>query len=468
MIEFILNNHHIKTDEKAGSTLLDFVRYHQNLTGTKIGCREGDCGACTLLMGQLVNGDMVYKSLTSCITPLGNAQGKHIVSIEGLNSEGLTPYQQAMVDTSGSQCGMCTPGFIVSFAGACLSHAPMTYDTVISAIDGNICRCTGYKSIERAAKIVVEKLAGRPKNNWIPWLAENQFIPEYFNSIPGYINQIKSPNQKKGDILIGGGTDLLVQKHDEISAASVDLVSDLNQLIGIEQKGNEIHVRAATNTTDLVESDIMQQMIPNLWKYIKLVSSTPIRNIATVGGNLINASPIGDLTAMFLALNSRVLLKNKTNDEREVLLKDFYTGYKIFDLHEGEYLDTILFIVLDEDSQFNFEKVSKRRHLDIATVNSGMRIRVADNIITDIHISAGGVGPTPKYLHITCEYLTNRPLDINSVMKALDIAQQEISPISDVRGSEKYKRLLLRQLLFAHFIELFPNKFNLDLLHEKH
>ena len=165
MIDFILNNKDISTDLPSGMTVLDFVRYRQNLKGTKIGCREGDCGACTILVGELVEEEVRYRSMTSCLMPLANAAGKHIVTIEGINPEdgSLTPVQQAMVDESGTQCGFCTVGFVMSLTGHCLSSgdrvsspsisegAVSPVDAALSSIDGNICRCTGYKSIERAA-----------------------------------------------------------------------------------------------------------------------------------------------------------------------------------------------------------------------------------------------------------------------------------------------------------------------------
>ncbi|MGI8636994.1 MAG: 2Fe-2S iron-sulfur cluster-binding protein, partial [Segetibacter sp.] len=151
MIKFILNNKEINTTKPAGSLLLDFIRYSQHLTGTKIGCREGDCGACTVLTGELKNDTLQYRSFTSCLTPLGNIHGKHVVTVEGINMDEMNPIQQSMADASATQCGFCTPGFVVSLAGFCLSGKEANQQNAIAAIDGNICRCTGYKSIERAA-----------------------------------------------------------------------------------------------------------------------------------------------------------------------------------------------------------------------------------------------------------------------------------------------------------------------------
>src|SRR6185436_750920 len=148
---FILNDQEVQADAPPGMVLLDFIRYHKNLKGTKIGCREGDCGACTVLVGELKEGKLIYHAVTSCLVPLGSAAGKHIVTIEGINMDGLNPVQSAMDEEGATQCGFCTPGFVMSMAGYCLSDKPATGKNAIACVDGNICRCTGYKSIERAA-----------------------------------------------------------------------------------------------------------------------------------------------------------------------------------------------------------------------------------------------------------------------------------------------------------------------------
>src|SRR5258705_9684132 len=152
LIRFILNEKEIKTSLPPGMVLLDFIRYHQHLMGTKIGCREGDCGACTVLVGEISDHELHYQSMTSCLMPIGNAHGKHIVTVEGINhADELNPIQKAMADEGATQCGFCTPGFVMSLAGFCLSNKEATPQNAIAAVDGNICRCTGYKSIERAA-----------------------------------------------------------------------------------------------------------------------------------------------------------------------------------------------------------------------------------------------------------------------------------------------------------------------------
>src|SRR5215831_3717713 len=185
MLRFILNDQNIETDLSPGITVLDFVRYRQNLKGTKIGCREGDCGACTILVGELVYGVVKYRAMTSCLMPLANAAGKHIVTIEGINpADGsLTPVQQAMVDESGTQCGFCTVGFVMSLTGFCVDDTQKTEEMAIGSVDGNICRCTGYKSIERAAAIVTKHLVDG-----------KDLAPRYFVEIPKRLEAINKTN----------------------------------------------------------------------------------------------------------------------------------------------------------------------------------------------------------------------------------------------------------------------------------
>lgn len=230
MIRFIINEKEIATDLPPGMVLLDFIRYHQHLMGTKIGCREGDCGACTILVGELSNDELQYHTVTSCLMPIGNAEGKHIVTIEGINyKEGLNPIQQAMADAGATQCGFCTPGFVMSLAGFCLDDKPATKENAIAAIDGNICRCTGYKSIEKAAAHVAEKL--KDKKEAISFVTEQKILPEYFSGLKerlqhlggrinaGALKDVAAAKERPH--FVGGGTDLYVQKHDEMKDAAI-------------------------------------------------------------------------------------------------------------------------------------------------------------------------------------------------------------------------------------------------------
>ncbi len=456
MLRFILNDKLIETELPSGSTVLDFVRYHKRLVGTKIGCREGDCGACTMLVGDIENDKLVYRSMTSCLMPLGNAAGKHIVSVEGINMKDLSPVQKAMVDTNGTQCGFCTIGFVMSLTGFVLEDGAKQYEDAIAAIDGNICRCTGYKSIERAAAILSEQMNDKPANGHLQWLLEHNYVPAYFTNIKERLlalrqTKISTRFQANDKIFVGGGTDLVVQKHLFVKRSSIDHVFDAHELKGIRLEDGQCHIGASVTVTELVESALIQGFFPDLKKNMKLLSSTPIRNMATLAGNLVNASPIGDMTIFLLALDATIVLNNGKT-KRELKLKDFYKAYKQTDKAPDEFIETIIFTPPGKNVAFNFEKVSKRTHLDIASVNSACQVQMNDDgSIADVHLAAGGIAPYPKYLTATVSFLKGKKISADVLKEAITIINTEIAPISDARGTSAYKQLLLRQLFLAHF-----------------
>jgi xanthine dehydrogenase small subunit len=471
LIRFILNEKEISTGLPPGMVLLDFIRYHQHLTGTKIGCREGDCGACTVLVGELFAGangknkELEYQSMTCCLVPLGNAHGKHIVTIEGINlplgEQDLNPIQHAIADAGATQCGFCTPGFVMSLAGFCLSNKKPTKQNAIAAIGGNICRCTGYKSIERAAERISERMKERKDEEAVQFVAKKKILPGYFALVKERLSTLATKTDgelyaaKETVQLVGGGTDLYVQKQDELKDATIRFMFDHPGLNGITKEGNRCIVGPSATVSDMEESPIINKAFPEFHRYAKLVSSTPIRNMATIAGNFINASPIGDFTIFFLALDARIILSNEKT-KRELSLRKLYKGYKQLDKAPDEYIENIWFELPDENTLFNFEKVSKRTHLDIASVNTAISIKLNGKNIVDAGISAGGVGPIPMYLQMTSEFLKGKPVSEELIHETIKMAQSEISPISDVRGTEEYKRLLSGQLIKAHFILLFP------------
>jgi xanthine dehydrogenase small subunit len=469
LTRFILNEKEIETALPSGMVLLDFIRYHLHLMGTKIGCREGDCGACTVLVGTIKDGELNYQSMTSCLVPIGNVHGKHIVTIEGINnSKGLNPIQQAMADEGATQCGFCTPGFVVSLAGFCLSRKEATAENAIAAVDGNICRCTGYKSIERAAARLAILLRERQTEDPVVFTSKNKILPDYFSEIKRKLQDLNGAERIDPASLaqrahvVGGGTDLYVQRHDEMTHAAIRFVFDQPQLNGIGREGNKCIIGASATVADLKESTVINEIFPQFDRYAKLVSSTPIRNMATIAGNFINASPIGDFTVFFLALNAQLVLndvsKTGSNGEsiRTLPLRKLYKDYKQLNKKEEEQIEQIWFDVPGKNSLFNFEKVSKRTHLDIASVNSAINITMNNRIIDNAAISAGGVGPTPLYLHKASEFLKGKEVSEKTVLQTIELAWSEISPISDARGSREYKKLLLGQLIRAHFMTLFP------------
>ena len=461
LITFILNQKEVTTTLPPGMALLDFIRYRQHLTGTKIGCREGDCGACTVLTGELVEGGLVYRSATCCLMALGNAQSKHIVTIEGLNMDGLNPIQQAMSDESATQCGFCTPGFVVSLAGYCLSKKEPTYTNAIASIDGNICRCTGYKSIEKAAARVVALLDERKGGEPVLYATITRIVPAYFNKIKERLVKISKPviaiKRSNGSVekTLGGGTDLYVKQHEIMVNANITFLNNNNALKGIIIEGNKCIIGGGATVSDLIDCTFFHEYFPRFGKFIKLVSSTPIRNMATIAGNFINASPIGDLTIFFLALDAQLILKDHRKS-RQLALRNLYKGYKQLDKKPDEIVEKFWFELPAPNALFNFEKVSKRTHLDIASVNSAFSLIMNDTVIRSASLSAGGVGPIPLYLKKTSQFLMGKNVDEELIEKAIQIAFVEISPISDARGSAAYKKLLLGQLIKAHFITLFP------------
>lgn len=463
MTEFILNQKKIVTDILPTTVLLDFIRREQKLTGTKEGCREGDCGACTVLIGELINNKIHYKTVNSCLVPIGSVHRKHIITVEGLTENGsLTPIQNALVDEGGTQCGFCTPGFVVSMTSYFINNKNYDVQKAINTIGGNVCRCTGYHGIIRSLNKTAELLNSADGKSHLEKLISANIIPEYFKKIPKQLKEIKSAKFKieKPKYLIGGGTDLYVQKWEDIVNSKSLIIVDKKISNEIIKKENEIIIGASVTIEDFITNKTIKKYFPQIEEQLELFGSLPIRNKATIAGNIVNASPIGDLTNILLTLNAKVHLEGKK--KRIIPLENFYLGYKLLNKKKNEIVTKITFEIPPKNFQFNFEKVSKRTYLDIASVNSSIGILVKDNIIQDVRISAGGVAPIPLYLKSTSEFLTNKELTSQNVKEATQIAFSEISPISDARGSAEYKKLLLRQLIYAHFILLFPDKINAE------
>jgi xanthine dehydrogenase small subunit len=404
---------------------------------------------------------VIYESMTSCLLPLGNIHGKHIVTIEGLNLPGkLNPVQTAMAEEGATQCGFCTPGFVVSLAGYCLNGK----ENPVAAVDGNICRCTGYKSIERAAKKIEALMYTRNEEDPVSFLTKNEILPSYFSGVKDRLLLLDNEVQDAGVFaseknpaskILGGGTDLYVQKPEEMVHSASRFVFDETEFNGIYKEGNRCIVGSSATVTDLKESIVMRESFPQFHRFAKLISSTPIRNMATIAGNLANASPIGDMTIFFLALNASITLiplhaEKADGNSRTIQLRDFYRGYKQLAKEAGELIAHISFEQPGEKDFFNFEKVSKRTHLDIASVNSAIYLKFNGNIVSAASVSAGGVGPVPMYLVRTSAFLTGKTFSSETIEEAIDIMKKEISPITDTRGSKEYKSLLLGQLLKAH------------------
>lgn len=459
MITFVLNNQLVSSEKPGGTSLLDFIRYEKDLHGTKVGCREGDCGACTVLEGTLRNGSLTYKSIVSCLTPLGNVHGKHIVTIEGINSESMSPVQKAFIENNATQCGFCTPGFVMSLTCHCLSKEKSDNQKAIASLSGNICRCTGYKSIEKAAEDINGLLNDKRIEEPVNWLVEKGFLPDYFLTIPERLAEIgiNSQRSENNDKIIAGGTDLMVQMAEELAESDFNSFHDRKEFQGIEVINGRCIIGASATAGEIEHSSVIKEYIPEVSSYFKLISSEQIRNMGTIAGNIVNASPIGDLTIICLALDAEIIIDN-SGSSRTIPLRDFFLGYKKLNIKKDDYVRSIQFMLTTKPILFNFEKVSKRPYLDIASVNSAIKIIMECEKIKECYLSAGGVSPIPLVLIKTCDFLRGKTITIDNILQANKIMQGEISPISDVRGSREYKRLLLRQLFFAHFLKLFPER----------
>ena len=477
---FILNDREVEADGPAGLLVLDFLREHERMTGTKEGCKEGDCGACAILIGEL-DGDAVrYQPVTSCLVPLAEVHGKHIVTIEGCNLAGLNPVQEAVVESGGTQCGFCTPGIVVSLHGLLLDNGKgLSLDDVKYALSGHLCRCTGYRSLKDCAATLDRSLGSRLQADGaasrVPVLTAAGALPEYFTTIPERLRALRATIHAAATgsakdarrqaaaltavppLLIAGGTDLYVQQGESIPERLVEVLGARPELKGIRRGGGEFRVGALTTFEEFGTHPAVIEAIPTIASFNHLIASWQIRNRATLAGNIVNASPIGDFTALLLALDARVVLDGG-GTQRTAPLKEFYRGYKQIDLRPDELLTEVIFAD-PTDARVNFEKVSKRTCLDIASVNAACSIRRTGDTIREAHFSLGGVAPIPLYLHETSRALHGRTLDLETAWQAVRISQREIAPISDVRGSAEYKRLLARQLLIAHFVTLFPDHF---------
>ena len=452
--------------------LLDVLREDLGLTGTKDGCREGDCGACVVLLGIPQPDGIGYRTVNSCLLPLGDVAGRHVVTIEGLNQPDLSPVQQALIEEGAIQCGYCTPGMVVALTGFLLSGAPLSAADGVAALGGNVCRCTGHVAIRRAIACLCgqfqdfEPAEGLSASARIAALVARRVLPRYFLDVPARLHALAeaASAQASGDdhearspVLVAGGTDLFVTQADQLRSAGLDFLSQRKDLQGIRIEDGQCRIRAATPLTAIETSPVIRQWLPDLGRHFRRIASLAIRNRATIAGNIVNASPAGDLSVLFLALNATLVLV-RGDQRREVFLRDFFRGYKVLDLAADEMIAEIRFPVPDAATRFHFEKVGRREHLDIASVSSAIQLRVRDDRIVESHVAAGSVAPIPLYLRSTVAFLQGQPISAATAREAAAVASGEISPISDVRGSADYKRALLQHLLLAHFLALFPER----------
>ncbi len=458
---FLLNNREVCTSQTPGTTVLDYLRQTEKFIGTKVGCREGGCGSCTVLLGELKGEQVDYKVVPSCLLPLGELQGKHLVTVEGINQSQLSVVQQAIIDFGATQCGFCTPGIVMSLTGYLLGNeTQLSEEGIKKALSGNLCRCTGYASLKRVGAFLVKLFGNRTKLTISDLIAE-KIIPEYFQNVPVHLSHLAPTALENGqstpNFVIAGGTDIYVQQGDIIPDSQVTLLNHswVREMKGIRICNRQIHIGALTTFAEFATHPKIIKLIPDIQTYVQQIASWQIRNRATLGGNIVAASPLGDGSIMLLGLESLLVLKKGV--ERRILpMKDFFLGYKKTAKKPGEILTEIVIPIPSLPTKFNFEKISKRQYLDCAIVNSAMKVRCEGDIIREIAVSMGGVSAIPLLLKQTSAYFLDKKLSVKTIQGVFPVLQQEISPISGVHGSADYKRLLARQVLIAHFTKLFP------------
>lgn len=468
-MRLIVNADTLEIHPPAGAVLLDVLRRDMRLTGVKEGCREGDCGACLALVGETnERGEVTWRAVNSCLFPAGDAAGRQIVTIEGLNLEGLTPVQEAIVEEGATQCGFCTPGFVIALTGFLLGSPTLTRDDAELAAAGNICRCTGYDGLRRVCVRLADRFADLASLNPSERLAElvrRRVLPGYFADIPERLRALSlsdappEPPEAEHPVSVGGGTDLFVQRAEAMEHAPLRFLLRRPDWAGLRREGDDLVMGGATTVETLVRSDLLAEAVPAMRAAFPLVSSRPIRERATLAGNLANASPIGDLTILFLPLDPVLVLRDESGGVREVPLAAWYLGYKKLDTRPGELVRALRFRIPPRSLRYNFEKVSRREHLDIAAVNSAAAFEMEGDRILRVRLSAGGVAPVPMRLTGAEAALAGRAPDPDALCAAQEAADTQIAPIDDVRGSAAYKRALLRGLIAAHFAACFPDVF---------
>jgi xanthine dehydrogenase small subunit len=457
-IRFVLNREPTSFHGPGGLAVLHYLREQVHLTGTKEGCREGDCGACTVMIGERKGDGVFYQPAPSCLLPMAQLHGKHLVTIEGLNQQPLSPVQQALVDEGAVQCGFCTPGIVVSIVCYLLQqHSHLDENDAKKILSGHLCRCTGYAAIKRAiARLVPLSVQGDTHGITCQRLIEAGIIPAYFQNIPLQLAQIETlPDSIESSVVVAGGTDLYVQKGEIIRDGEIRCLHHQHEMNRIQSTDAGLIVSSATTFEEFIHHPLIQAMIPEIITYGDVIASWQVRGRATLVGNIINASPIGDMTILLLALQAQIEFSDSHGSRRLALAK-LFQSYKKLDASPDEWVSHIFIPRPAPDTRIHFEKVAKRQHLDIASVNGAIKIRLLQGIIKEVTLSCGGVAPIPLLLQKTSQALIGMPLNPDVLKTAADGLQQEIQPIDDVRGSAEYKRLLARQLFFAHFIHLYP------------
>ncbi len=415
-------------------TLLDWLRNYHKITGTKEGCAEGDCGACSVIINKKNKEDT--KPINSCLVRLGQVIGSNITTIEGLGCDkNPHPLQMAFSKEYASQCGYCTPGFIISGVSLINSGKVVNNDTINDAISGNLCRCTGYSPIIKAIKSVSDRKTKFKKVEII-----NKEKKVRFGNItylkPNNLKELKDYLEVKSFQFIAGGTDLNLQRpiinKKENNIICLSSIKELNFIKKLKEK---MVLGGAVTIENFLDS--VRSKMPELIEILQRFGSPQIRNQGTIGGNLCTSSPIGDLAPLLMVLNSDINVFGK-NGIKKTNIKNFFKGYRKNILKKDEIILSIEIPYPNKKNKIFSWKLSKRYDQDISTISLAINIQTQKNIIKEIQMAAGGVAATPKSLDKLCKSMLEKKLD-DAIDFATENLDKFIQPISDLRGSSHYR-----------------------------
>lgn len=475
-ILFYLNGEkHQVSGDQAGLMLSDYLRYHKNLTGTKIVCAEGDCGACSVLRffpyysGKKKN---IFLAINSCVTTVAQMDGSHLVTVDSLAQVDSTPVQKAMMNCHGSQCGFCTPGFVMALTGLvekkiCQKQTEITSADAKNATTGNLCRCTGYQPIIDAAKnIAISESESVAKRFYSA--ASQKEIAQHLK-IPV---QIKSENflffaptktkdalaflgKNKSVRIVGALTDLGVvhnkRKLRLTEAISLHLIPELYEIEKTDKFRLSVGARVTLSDLRLYVKDL----IPEFAKFLDLFASPQIKNVATLVGNVANASPIADTPPFLLTMNTEVEIHGPKG-KRFVKLESFFLDYRKINLTSKELIVALHFDIPHKNESLALYKISQRKDLDISAVNFAARVAWADKEktkIKDIKLAVGGVAATTLRLYKTEKSLMNEKVNSEKLAQAVEQLHAEITPLSDLRASSTFRHVVAENLFHKFFRE---------------